>query len=40
MAFMEASFLLWVVGTRDSMHKRGASYAFDKAPANTRNKYG
>ena len=31
--------LLWVVGTRDSMYNRGAAYAFDKAPANTRNKY-
>ena len=31
--------LLWVVGTKDPMYRRGASFAFDKAPPNPRNKY-
>jgi esterase/lipase len=31
--------LLWVVGTKDPMYLRGASFAFDKAPPNPRNKY-
>jgi hypothetical protein len=31
--------LLWVVGTKDPMYERGASFAFDKAPQDPRNKY-
>ncbi len=31
--------LLWVVGTKDPMYKRGPSFAFEKAPPNGRNKY-
>jgi pimeloyl-ACP methyl ester carboxylesterase len=31
--------LLWVVGTRDGMYKRGSSYAFDKAPPHPKSKY-
>jgi len=31
--------LLWVVGMRDPMSKRGRSYAFDKAPRHPLNRY-
>ena len=31
--------LLWVVGTKDPLFGQGASYAFDKAPSDPRNKY-
>ena len=31
--------LLWVVGTQDPLFGLGASYAFDKAPPDSRNKY-
>jgi pimeloyl-ACP methyl ester carboxylesterase len=31
--------LLWVVGTKDPLFEQGASYAFDKAPLDSRNKY-
>jgi predicted alpha/beta-hydrolase family hydrolase len=31
--------LLWVIGTRDPLYKRGTAYVFDMAPANMNNKY-
>ncbi|MBF0465459.1 MAG: alpha/beta hydrolase [Nitrospirae bacterium] len=30
---------MWVVGTQDKMYKRGPSYAYNKVPSNTCNKY-
>jgi esterase/lipase len=38
-AIKPGTALLWVVGTKDQMYEKGPSYAFDKAPANTHNKY-
>ena len=38
-AMRAGTAFLWVVGTQDQMNERGPGYAFDKAPANPKNKY-